>query len=85
MKAIIGNKVIEDTGFGHMVKVITGRTANTIATRHLNGSTSDKRANLAGFRAYSEAKVARILQLEVELKEKRDEQRELYQSLERLE
>ena len=85
MKAEIGDQVIEGTGFGYVLKVITGRTTNTIATRHPNGSTSDHRAKLYNFRAYDKAKVNRILQLEVELFEKRTEQSELYQSLERLE
>ena len=85
MEAKLGARVIEWNGFEYMVKVITSRTANTIATSHLNGSRSDRGAGLYNFRAYDEAKVSRIMQLEEELEKMRKEQRELYQSLERLE
>ena len=85
MKAIVGMKVITDTGFGWLLLEVTGRTENTIATRHLNGSSRDARGRLFNFRASDPAKAARILQIEVQRKELRDEQRELYQSLEKLE
>ena len=85
MEAKAGMKVITDTGFGYYVLEIVGRTASTIATRHLNGSSRDARGRLFNFRASDPAKAARILQIEVQRKELRDEQRELYQSLEKLE
>ena len=85
MKATVGMKVITDTGFGYLVLEITGRTANTIATRHLNGSSRDQRAKLFLFRVSDPAKSARILQIEVQMEELKKEQGELYQSLDWLE
>ncbi len=85
----IGDKVIKATGFGFMVKIVTARTANTIATKYKNGSSGDHRASLAGFRLCTgetaEAKVARILQIERNIADERKEQSELYNSLEKLE
>ena len=85
MKAKVGMKVITSTGFGYYILEVTGRTANTIATRHLNGSPRDARAKLFFFRVSDSAKSARLLQIEAQMKELRDEQRELYRSLELLE
>ncbi len=85
----IGDKVINPTGFGFMVKIVTSRTANTIATKHQNGSSDDHRASLADFRLCTgeaaEAIVARILQIERNIADERKEQSELYNSLEKLE
>jgi len=85
MRAEIGALVVTGTGFDYLVLIVTGRTPNTIATTLLNGSTRDQRAMPRNFRAYDEAKVNRLLQLDKELKERRQEQQEIYQSLERIE
>lgn len=81
----VGDLVVTFAGFGYCVKRVTGRTASTIATSHLNGSRSDFRADLYSFRAYDKAKIDRILQVEEHIKGLYQEQKELYQSLERLE
>jgi len=85
MWAEIGDKVITGTGFNYYVLIVTGRTANTIETKFLNGSTRDHRANTSHFRAYDKAKVDRLLQLDEEINAKKEEQRDLYQSLARIE
>lgn len=85
MRAEIGDKVVTGTGFDYCVVIIAGRTANTIETKFLNGSTRDRRANPRYFRAYDKAKVDRLLQLDEEINAKKEEQRDLYQSLARIE
>ena len=82
MWAEIGDKVITGTGFNYVVMVVSDRTRNTIATKHLNGSPRDLRANPHHFRAYDKAKVNRLLQIDQEIEERKQEQRDLYQSLE---
>lgn len=81
MKVEIGDKVVTGTGFGYYELVVSGRTANTLATKFLNGSTRDYRANPVGFRVYEKAKVDRLLQLDQQMEEMMAEQRELYKSL----
>ena len=84
MKTEIGDRVIRFSGFDYVVLEVTSRTANTIATRHLNGSTSDHRAPLHNFRSYEKTMVDRIIQLEQDRNDILREQRSLYQSLEKI-
>ena len=84
MKAEVGMKVLKYTGYGYLVWEISSRTANTIATQFLNGSPCDCRVTLYDFGLYDQATGERIIQLDQQIEEMRQEQRELYQSLERL-
>jgi len=86
MKAQRGLKIVEYTGFGFSVQTISDRTDKTMATQSGKGSAFYQRVSFGSqFRVYDEAKVNRLLQIEEQRADLRDEANKLFQSLEKVE
>lgn len=81
MKIKQGMRIIENTGYGFDVQTITGCTEKTMATT----SGYKKVVPNQHFRFVDEVKVARIRELELQIKLLKNEQIELFESLERVE
>jgi len=86
MKAERGLKIVENTGFGFHVQIVSDRTDKTMATQTAKGNTMYQRVRFGSqFRVYDEAKVARLLQIEDQRATLREEASDLFQSLEQVE
>lgn len=77
-----GNHVVRTGWFGaYFELVVESRTENTIATRHLNGSSFDKLGRLNNFKFLDDQrKMSRLNEIDKQVKELQNEASDIYRS-----